>query len=74
MFTNKEIQAIKEKMAKTHTYYATFGRQLNISRQAVSLVLNNHASSKRIEEYVRKWLLDKSIKEGWWANESKNNK
>lgn len=64
MLNIDEQKKIKEKMKKTHTYCATFARELGITRQAVNLVLNRVGSSERIEKHLREWYADKEIKRG----------
>lgn len=57
MLSEKEIKEIKRKMKKTHTYGATFARELGITRQAVNYILNRKGHSDRIEEHIRNWYL-----------------
>lgn len=63
MLNDDLISAIRDKMKKTKTYSATFGRELGISRQAVNFVLNQKCPSKRVEEYLIRWLDDKNNKQ-----------
>lgn len=56
MLTNSEIVLIKEKMKRTHTYSATFAREIGVSRQAVNGVLNRKHASAKIERLLKIWL------------------
>lgn len=50
---NKEIiPLIRLKMKEKHIFSATIARELNVTRQAVNLVLNGKGASKRVEEYL----------------------
>lgn len=56
MLTDEQVLEIRAKMKALHVYSATFARELNMSRQAVNLILNRKGKSQKVEEYLLKWL------------------
>lgn len=52
MLTNEQITLIRAKMKEKHIFSATIARELNVTRQAVNLVLNGKGASKRVEKYL----------------------
>ena len=52
MLTNEQITLIRAKMKEKHIFSATIARELNVTRQAVNLVLNGKGTSKRVEEFL----------------------
>ena len=52
MLTNEQITLIRAKMKEQHIFSATIARELNMTRQAVNLVLNGKGASKRVEEFL----------------------
>ena len=52
MLTNEQITLIRAKMKEKHIFSATIARELNVTRQAVNLVLNGKGTSKRVEKYL----------------------
>ena len=56
MLTNEQITLIRAKMKEKHIFSATIARELNVTRQAVNLVLNGKGVSKRVEEYLMRFL------------------
>lgn len=71
MLNEEELRNIKRKMKYTHTCGADFARALNVTRQAVNLILNRQGSSEKIESFIRKWNSTVQIKR--LKNDSKDN-
>ena len=72
MLTNKQSQHIKNRMKYTHTCGSNFARELNLTRQAVNLIINRKGNSERIEKHLREW--NKKTIINRVENDSKNNK
>lgn len=71
MLSEEELRNIKRKMKYTHTCGADFARALNVTRQAVNLILNRQGSSEKIESFIREWNSTVQIKR--LKNDSKDN-
>lgn len=71
MLNEEELRNIKRKMKYTHTCGADFARALNVTRQAVNLILNRQGSSEKIESFIREWNSTVQIKR--LKNDSKDN-
>lgn len=71
MLNEEELRNIKRKMKYTHTCGADFARALNVTRQAVNLILNRQGSSEKIESFIREWNSTVQIKR--LKNDSEDN-
>lgn len=72
MLSEEEVKNITKKMKYTHTCGADFARALNVTRQAINLILNRQGSSEKIENFIREW--NNSINISRLKNDSKDNK
>lgn len=64
MLKEKTGKAIKKRMIDLDVKGADFARQLNVSRQLVSAVLNCTIENKKVEEFVLNWYENSRKKKG----------